>query len=596
MHQWHHLSVESTSFTGVSFRITEDVIYAVLFALPQIIPFLMGTHSLVTVFAYQFMFDLANAFGHTNFEIFSPKYLDSFWFYLFYPPSFHRAHHTHFTCNYALFMPLWDVIFGTYSRQATLENMMRAEASTKIEYKFLTHPVVLDNIIHWQGRGALKQYHAERCLTIWEYLAGVINYVWSAVDVFFLGPLGFCTIEKMAQCKTVTGAYAGAVTFIPVYALWFYLPWMKSNIVNYQCAEVLRTQQRFPDCHCIGLGGLNKMESLNSGGVDIVEKLGDKLKLHIVHGNTMTAAACTQTLVDMLRKNSFPSQVFLTGCTSKVGRAVALALNAKGVKILMLSQSRARVEEVISQAVNPEMMEWVDSYERGESTLLWINGKVAEPYITNHIPRGARIINFAQPSGFELLSRERFDALSCQVVHGAIFKHDGLNYRQMITQSQLLPLGMFYACHVGTIVHCGEKWRFNEVGPVQVDRMEACLSLAENKYGFSRQAISVFPDDGVDVAIETREHALASEVQELRAVSASELAHHNQSNDCWVAIRGIVYDLTEFIDRHPGGQKSIISMAGKDATRRFDAIHPAGTIDKYLPPVAGKLLEDRDIV
>lgn len=49
---------------------------------------------------------------------------------------------------------------------------------------------------------------------------------------------------------------------------------------------------------------------------------------------------------------------------------------------------------------------------------------------------------------------------------------------------------------------------------------------------------------------------------------------------------GNVYDVTDFIDDHPGGSKIILKLAGKDATEEYDPIHPPGTIEDYLSPEA----------
>jgi hypothetical protein len=35
---------------------------------------------------------------------------------------------------------------------------------------------------------------------------------------------------------------------------------------------------------------------------------------------------------------------------------------------------------------------------------------------------------------------------------------------------------------------------------------------------------------------------------------------------CWVIIKGEVYDVTNFLDHHPGGAAIILKYAGKDAT------------------------------
>ncbi len=46
---------------------------------------------------------------------------------------------------------------------------------------------------------------------------------------------------------------------------------------------------------------------------------------------------------------------------------------------------------------------------------------------------------------------------------------------------------------------------------------------------------------------------------------ASEVAKHNNINDCWIIVDGKVYDITDYIFDHPGGE-SILANAGGDST------------------------------
>ena len=53
------------------------------------------------------------------------------------------------------------------------------------------------------------------------------------------------------------------------------------------------------------------------------------------------------------------------------------------------------------------------------------------------------------------------------------------------------------------------------------------------------------------------------------------MAKHDTKEDIWVVVEYDVYDLTKFIDIHPGGLKKILQRAGGDATKKFrEGNHP----------------------
>ncbi|KAK9052882.1 hypothetical protein SSX86_029512 [Deinandra increscens subsp. villosa] len=45
---------------------------------------------------------------------------------------------------------------------------------------------------------------------------------------------------------------------------------------------------------------------------------------------------------------------------------------------------------------------------------------------------------------------------------------------------------------------------------------------------------------------------------------------HNNKNDCWVIINARVYDVTKFLDDHPGGDTVLLDVAGKNASEEFE--------------------------
>lgn len=47
---------------------------------------------------------------------------------------------------------------------------------------------------------------------------------------------------------------------------------------------------------------------------------------------------------------------------------------------------------------------------------------------------------------------------------------------------------------------------------------------------------------------------------------------HNMSNDTWLIIHDKVYDITTFLEEHPGGEEVLLEQAGADATESFEDV------------------------
>ncbi|KAM4041426.1 cytochrome b5 reductase 4 isoform 4-T4 [Anomaloglossus baeobatrachus] len=56
-------------------------------------------------------------------------------------------------------------------------------------------------------------------------------------------------------------------------------------------------------------------------------------------------------------------------------------------------------------------------------------------------------------------------------------------------------------------------------------------------------------------------------------VTEEELAKHNKKTDCWTCIRGLVYNVTPYMEYHPGGEEELMKAAGIDGTQLFDQVH-----------------------
>lgn len=81
--------------------------------------------------------------------------------------------------------------------------------------------------------------------------------------------------------------------------------------------------------------------------------------------------------------------------------------------------------------------------------------------------------------------------------------------------------------------------------------------------------------------------------KDIRLVHWKELSEHNTAASCWIAVRGKVYDLTTFIQRHPGGADTLLYGAGRDSTVVVETYHELGSIDAILNKfLIGRLVSD----
>lgn len=113
-HQYHHLSTTTTPNTSFTFTILERLSYTILFSIPITTALLLNVLSIYGFVIYLLIFDIINALGHLNFEVFGKGFANSKLRYFIYSASYHSQHHSKFRKNYALFMPIYDHIFNTY--------------------------------------------------------------------------------------------------------------------------------------------------------------------------------------------------------------------------------------------------------------------------------------------------------------------------------------------------------------------------------------------------------------------------------------------------------------------------------------------------
>ena len=74
----------------------------------------------------------------------------------------------------------------------------------------------------------------------------------------------------------------------------------------------------------------------------------------------------------------------------------------------------------------------------------------------------------------------------------------------------------------------------------------------------------------------------------MSTIQAAELAKNSTRGACWIAINGVVWDVTDFVDQHPGGASLILKVAGQDATEQYETFHDADLVAKTLGSEARK--------
>ncbi|KAJ9548016.1 hypothetical protein OSB04_020559 [Centaurea solstitialis] len=67
-----------------------------------------------------------------------------------------------------------------------------------------------------------------------------------------------------------------------------------------------------------------------------------------------------------------------------------------------------------------------------------------------------------------------------------------------------------------------------------------------------------------------------------KVFTLKEVAEHNDPKDCWLIIHGKVFDVTKFLEDHPGGDDVLLSATGKDATDDFEDVGHSTTAKSMM--------------
>ncbi|KAL1882592.1 hypothetical protein Plec18167_003009 [Paecilomyces lecythidis] len=67
--------------------------------------------------------------------------------------------------------------------------------------------------------------------------------------------------------------------------------------------------------------------------------------------------------------------------------------------------------------------------------------------------------------------------------------------------------------------------------------------------------------------------------------TTSEVASHNTKKDLYMIIHDKVYDVTSFVDEHPGGEEVLLDVGGQDGTEAFEDVGHSDEAREILGPL-----------
>ncbi|KAG8687792.1 hypothetical protein FRC08_011764 [Ceratobasidium sp. 394] len=104
-----------------------------------------------------------------------------------------------------------------------------------------------------------------------------------------------------------------------------------------------------------------------------------------------------------------------------------------------------------------------------------------------------------------------------------------------------------------------------------------------NKKGKARAKVALAPGHGaLDWAKFKSSGADLRGVTELLRVTPSMLKEHRSRDDAWSAFSGKVYNITPYLAYHPGGERELMRVAGRDGTKLFATTHAWVNLDFML--------------
>ncbi|KAJ8425998.1 hypothetical protein Cgig2_007812 [Carnegiea gigantea] len=322
------------------------------------------------------------------------------------------------------------------------------------DFVFLAHIVDVSSALHtpWLYRSFASLPYKFRwfLLPLWPFALMVLLMMWAWAKTF---PIFFYYLRGKLHHAWV----------VPRFGFQYFLPFATKGI-NKQIEQAILKADRM-GVKVLSLAALNKNEALNGGGTLFVNK-HPNLRVRVVHGNTLTAAV----ILDKIPKDV--KEVFLTGATSKLGRAIALHLCRRKVRVLMLTLSTERFQKIQKEAPTDcqNYLVQVTKYYAAKNCKTWIVGKWITPREQRWAPPGTHFHQFVVPPILQFRRDCTYGELAAMRLPEDVQGLGSCEYT--------MERGVVHACHAGGVVHFLEGWTHHEVGAIDVDRIDIVWKAA----------------------------------------------------------------------------------------------------------------------
>jgi sterol desaturase/sphingolipid hydroxylase (fatty acid hydroxylase superfamily) len=459
MHGFHHLSINTLPTTSSVQNLYEHMVYIATFAPAFLLPFFtQGRQHWVVIGGYLIIFDIVNAWGHTNVRIrhsfFTSRY--SPLTYLFYTPEFHLGHHAYFQANYALFMPIWDHLFGTYREYKKKDAALLPK--NQQDFVFIGH------------NGGLGHYLTTPEFSFYNVYDDYMR-TWLPIKLeFYIGHLiaqVYRVFARFYYCSRfcVANEYVARIICL-ARTPWDYMSPKSYEAVNREIVQLMRQEFDKRGTRYFGLGNLNKMKQLNDGGRDIARMVQDdpylcNKNIRVWTGDTMTVASVFHQIADIPNLESF----FYIGAGGKVGTAVCETLikTLPHLKIRIFSRNHFFKHENISYSNDlGEMASYkvilVGKILSGEMYNRAFKGKVGVKtrFVLDYTVPALEIVALSQR--LERIQHIRVGLLKTRANNPFLKGHYDLCMSH--DENHIVP------CHFGCLLNMINKRETNEVGDI----------------------------------------------------------------------------------------------------------------------------------